>query len=56
MELLGDATMLTVRAGGALVAVKAHKDHRVEIGDPVSINVPSAICHLFDADSGKRIG
>ncbi len=56
MELLGDATMITVRAGGALVAVKAHKDYRAEIGDGVSISVPGEICHLFDQETGARIG
>jgi len=55
-ELLGDATMVTVRAGGALVSVKAHKDMRVQIGEAVSIRVTPAICHLFDASSGQRIG
>lgn len=56
MELLGDATMITVRAGGALLAVKAHKDHRVAIGDPVSMSVPAEICHLFSAETGERLG
>jgi multiple sugar transport system ATP-binding protein len=54
-ELLGDATMVTVRAGGALVAVKAHKDVRTEIGEVVSIRVPGPSCHLFRADTGERI-
>ena len=56
IELLGDATMLTVRAGGQLVSVKAHKEFRAEIGDMISFSVPSTICHLFDKDSGMRIG
>ncbi|MEM1064831.1 MAG: sn-glycerol-3-phosphate ABC transporter ATP-binding protein UgpC [Pseudomonadota bacterium] len=56
MELLGDATMITVRAGGALVSVKAHKEYRAEIGDNVSISVPASICHLFDQETGQRIG
>lgn len=55
IELLGDATMITVRAGGALVAVKAAKDYRTEIGAPVAISVPADICHLFDAESGRRL-
>lgn len=55
MELLGDATMITVRAGGALVAVKAHKDYRAEIGQPVSISVPSSICHVFHTETGERL-
>ncbi len=55
LELLGDATMVTVKAGGALVSVKARKEFRAEIGDPVSIAVPPGNCHLFDAESGARI-
>jgi multiple sugar transport system ATP-binding protein len=55
IELLGDATMLTVRAGGQLVSVKAHKEFRAEIGDIVSFSVPAWICHLFDTESGMRI-
>ena len=55
MELLGDATMVSVRIGGALVSVKADKAYRAEIGDPVSITVPAHTCHLFDAKSGARI-
>ena len=56
LELLGDATMITVRAGDSLVSVKAPKDFRAEIGAPVAIHAPAAICHLFDAESGARIG
>jgi multiple sugar transport system ATP-binding protein len=55
LELLGDATMVTMRAGGALVAVKAHKDFRAEIGTAVSVHIPPVICHLFDAKSGERL-
>jgi len=55
MELLGDATMVTVKAGGALVAVKAAKDFRAEIGEPIRVRIPAGICHLFDADTGERL-
>ena len=54
-ELLGDATMITVRAGGALVAVKAHKEVRAAIGEEVGITVPPAACHLFHATTGERL-
>ena len=54
-ELLGDATMITLRAGKSLVSVKAAKDYRVEIGDTVSVSIPAAICHLFDKASGIRL-
>ena len=56
MELLGDATMITVRAGGEMVAVKAGKEYRADIGERVGINVPAAICHVFDRATGERTG
>ncbi|GLQ36216.1 ABC transporter ATP-binding protein [Amylibacter marinus] len=56
MELLGDATMITVKVNGELVSVKAAKDYRAEIGDMVRISVPKEICHMFDAQTGARIG
>ncbi|TCS60738.1 ABC transporter ATP-binding protein [Primorskyibacter sedentarius] len=56
LELLGDATMVSVRIGGQLVAVKADKTFRSEIGDPVSIHVHKDHCHLFHAETGARIG
>jgi multiple sugar transport system ATP-binding protein len=55
LELLGDATMVSIRINGALVSVKADKNYRAEIGDMVSIAVPADICHLFDGKSGERI-
>jgi multiple sugar transport system ATP-binding protein len=56
MELLGEATMVSVRIGGALISVKADKNYRAEIGDMVSIKVPQEHCHLFDAQTGERVG
>ena len=56
MELLGDATMVSVRLGGALVSVKADKNYRADIQDEVSIRVTPEHCHLFDAKTGERIG
>ena len=55
MELLGDSTMVTVRAGGALVAVKAPKDYRIDIGQSVSITIPTTACHLFNVKTGARL-
>jgi multiple sugar transport system ATP-binding protein len=55
LELLGDATMVSVRIGGALVSAKADKTFRAEIGDMVSIHVPNEHCHLFDAETGERL-
>jgi multiple sugar transport system ATP-binding protein len=55
MELLGDASMATVQAGGALVAVKAAKDYTGKIGQNIAAHIPAHICHLFDAKSGVRL-
>ncbi|MCK8482435.1 ABC transporter ATP-binding protein [Aliiroseovarius sp. S2029] len=56
LELLGDATMISVRINGALVSVKSDKAFRAEIGDTVSISVPNEICHIFEAtEDGNRI-
>ena len=56
MELLGDATMVSVRIGGALVSAKADKTFRAEIGEQITFAVPAEHCHLFDAKTGERIG
>ena len=55
-ELLGDSTMVSVRIAGALVSVKAEKSYRAEIHDQVSIHIHTEHCHLFDAQTGERIG
>ncbi|MEM8750857.1 MAG: sn-glycerol-3-phosphate ABC transporter ATP-binding protein UgpC [Pseudomonadota bacterium] len=55
MELLGEATMVTVKAGGALVSIKAGKEYRANIDDMVHVKIPPAICHLFDGETGERL-
>jgi multiple sugar transport system ATP-binding protein len=47
--------MVTVTSGQSLVAVKAHKEFRTEIGAEVFICVPEASCHLFDSQTGERL-
>ena len=55
LELLGDATMVTVKVGGALVSIKAAKGFSASIGTVVNACVPLDLCHLFDAVSGERL-
>lgn len=55
MELLGDASMISVRVNGALVSVKADKSFRAEIGEEVSISIPIEICHLFAENTGAKV-
>ena len=55
VELLGDSTLISVRVGDALVALKGAKDLRVNIGAPVRAAVPAAAVHLFDHKTGARL-
>ena len=55
IELLGEASMISYRLGDALVSVKGGKEYRARIGDTVHAAVAPAICHLFDAASGKLV-
>ncbi|WP_374624046.1 ABC transporter ATP-binding protein [Devosia sp.] len=55
VELLGEATMISMRVGGDLVSIKTGKDYRAEIGDVARVRIPAAACHLFDRASGTRL-
>lgn len=55
LELLGDATMATVRAGGAIVSIKCPKDFRAEINADFHAEIPSDAVHLFDSATGARL-
>jgi multiple sugar transport system ATP-binding protein len=55
VELLGDVTMVTIRAGGGFVTVRAPKDFRADIGAPIYIRLAPRNCHLFDRQSGQRV-
>lgn len=55
LELLGDATMISVRIDGVLVSVKADKNFRADIGDTVSINIEPRFCHFFNVETGARL-
>lgn len=55
LELLGDATMISVRIDGVLVSVKADKNFRANIGDTVSINIEPRFCHFFNVETGARL-
>ena len=55
MELLGDATQISVRSGEAVLSGKAAKDFRIDIGAQVGFKIDPKTCHLFDAESGARL-
>ncbi len=54
-ELLGDATMVTVRLGPSLVAVKADKAVRLEPGQRVGLHITPGRTHWFDAGTGVHL-
>ena len=54
-ELLGDASMVSVRIGGALVSIRAAKDFVAQIGAQVRASIPTHVCHLFDDTTGGRL-
>lgn len=55
VELLGDATMITVKCGGDLVSAKADKDFRQAIGSSISLGIAPGTVHLFNSSNGQRI-
>ena len=55
MELLGDATLVSVRIGEALVSIRAPKDFRIDIGAPLHVAIPADKTHLFDRKTGARL-
>ena len=55
LEILGDATMVTVKVGKSLVSIKASKNFRANIEDKVSVKIPAQKCHLFNKITGERI-
>ena len=59
VELLGDATLLTIRSHNPshddFITVKASKHMQKNIGDMISVNIAAEDCHLFAADSGERL-
>ncbi len=55
VELLGDATMVTIEAGGTLAAVRAPKGYRTAIDATARIRLRQGAAMLFDRTSGQRI-
>ncbi len=55
VELLGDATMISIRAGGEIVSVKSEKNYYAEIGSTVMAHVPANLCLLFNEETEEMI-
>jgi len=55
-ELLGDATLLNVRVGGGLIAVKQGPEGGREMGSAVALSFKRDKLHVFDGQTGERRG
>ena len=54
-ELLGDATMVAIKAGGEVISVKSDKNYHTEIGSTVRAHVPANLCLLFNEETGEML-
>ncbi len=55
LELTGEATQVTLRAGKHLVAARTPKAFRIGMDAPLALTTEAARCFLFDAASTQRI-
>ncbi len=55
LEILGDATLATLRVGGALIVAKTAKEYRARIGERIGLRIQPSHCHLFDIATGSRL-
>lgn len=55
VELTGEATQVTIRAGKNLVVARTPKNFRIAIDSPLTLSAKAAHCFLFDASSTQRI-
>jgi multiple sugar transport system ATP-binding protein len=55
-ELLGDCVLLNVDLGERMIAAKVGPEHLLPMDAPVSLRLDAGRLHLFDAESGARLG
>ena len=55
MELLGESTMVSIKAGGVSVFIKSDKNYHAKIGSKVTAHIPADVCLLFDTKTGKML-
>jgi multiple sugar transport system ATP-binding protein len=55
VELIGDHTLVTVRAGSDMITVKASKDYTAKLGDKVGVDFSTSRLFVFDASNGTRV-
>jgi multiple sugar transport system ATP-binding protein len=54
-ELIGDHTLVTVKAGSDMLTVKAAKDFTAKSGERIGISLPKDKLYVFDSADGARV-
>ena len=54
-ELIGDHTLVTAKAGAAMLTLKAGKDFDAPVGTPLGIAIAPERTYLFDGATGMRL-
>jgi multiple sugar transport system ATP-binding protein len=55
VELIGDHTLVTIKAGSDMITVKAAKDYTAKLGDKAGVAFSAKRIFVFDAGDGRRI-
>ncbi|MGI9346934.1 MAG: ABC transporter ATP-binding protein [Gammaproteobacteria bacterium] len=55
VELLGDATLVTVKCDDTLISAKVPKNFKEKIGTLIKLTIAATDCHLFNGSSGQRL-
>jgi multiple sugar transport system ATP-binding protein len=55
VELTGESTLVTIKVGDSLVALRADKDYAGEIDEEIRVQVNTERTYLFDRQSEQRI-
>ena len=55
VELLGESSLVTVKAAGSNIISRAEKDFRGTIGDPIGLRVAKRNLYYFNPGTGMRI-
>jgi multiple sugar transport system ATP-binding protein len=55
VELIGDHTLVTIKAGSDMITVKAAKDYTAKLGDKAGVAFSTSRIFIFDASNGMRV-
>ena len=53
--MIGDHTLVTIKAGNDMLTVKAAKDFTAKLGDKIGVAFSTSRIFVFDASNGMRV-